>query len=118
MKLNDEEKHKITVKTAEGLEYLHFKNLIHANINPHHVLLTNTNSQKITHFKHCRRVVEDLDEIFGVKLPQYRDARWLAQEIVKSHGQAKSTKECNVYAYSAPWLSVSYIPVLSARTIL
>ena len=32
MKLNDIEKHKIAVETAEGFEYLHFKNLIHANI--------------------------------------------------------------------------------------
>ncbi|KAF5357891.1 hypothetical protein D9756_001785 [Leucocoprinus leucothites] len=82
---------------AQGLGYLHSRNIIHGNIKCTNILVSASGDACISDFG-MAKVIEDVTEMLAsATLTESGSARWLAPEVIDG---ASPTKEADVYSFA------------------
>lgn len=90
----------ILLEIADGIEYLHKKDIVHGNLTGENVLLDGSGHIRITDFSHSLILAEANSPIFVEQL--LGNARYIAPEFIVRAGQTgapKPTKAGDVYSY-------------------
>lgn len=90
-----EERFQIAVDIAMGLSYLHSKDIVHCDVKSGNVLLDENRRAKLCDFGMAR--LKRAHSVYPTG--QIGTLGWTAPEIVLDEGEAKNTKQVDVYAF-------------------
>ncbi|KAF9789483.1 kinase-like domain-containing protein [Thelephora terrestris] len=89
--------------TAEGLSYLHHRNIIHGDLKGPNILVDHTGQARITDFG-LATVTQNLESIRTASGEQGYTARWTAPEILNEEGTY--SKEADVFSFAMVMIEV------------
>ncbi|KAG2139327.1 kinase-like domain-containing protein [Suillus clintonianus] len=107
--LSTHRKLNILLEVADGIKYLHKKDIAHGNLTGDNVLLDGSGHIRITNFSHSMILAEASSLIFSEQL--LGDARYIAPEFIVRTGRTgapKPTKAGDVYSYGC--VTILYSP--------
>ncbi|KAF9646873.1 kinase-like protein [Thelephora ganbajun] len=99
----DADRISLLTNVAEGLNYLHFCNVIHGDLKGSNILVDVTGHARITDFG-LTMVTQDLDVIRNGSAKHGCSSRWIAPEILD--GRGTYSKEADVFSFAGVAIEV------------
>lgn len=94
--LNNKEKNRITVEIALGMRYIHSNNLMHRNLKPNNILLSNNNHVRISDLGLTKEEDPELFQSKGIGSPEF-----MAPELFDDEDELEEpyTSKVDVYSF-------------------
>ena len=90
----------VLYQIADGLDYIHGKNIIHRDVKPHNILISHYSKVKLADFGLCKKLdIQSASTITGIK----GTLNWMAPELYEVIDEAtgkykEATKESDIFA--------------------